>query len=451
LILYIFKHIFGTAKMRVVFSDEGRIQAWLTAEVALAQAEEKCGIIPAGIAQKIASAAKYENLDLESMQKGFEKAGFPIIPFVKEFMKICDPDAAKWIHYGSTSQDIQDTGMALQFRDAFSILEHDLRSLIEVCIGLSEKYRNTVMAGRSFQQHAAPITFGYKVAVWLEELLRHLDRLKEMLPRILVVQCGGAVGTLATIGDKGMQLRKEYAAVLGLSASVLPWHVSRDIPAEAIAWLASLSATLGKIANEIATLMRSEVGEVQEPYKEGRGGSSTMPQKRNPVICEPIIAVAYRLRDLAASQFSAMIQEHERGVGHMHVEWLLIPDAFILTAGAIAQSIELLTELEVDARRMKQNLEQGGGYIMAESVMMRLAPYIGRLAAHELVSAAASKGRENSTSLREALLEDKKICMYLNEKDIDNCLNPLSYTGCTQQMIDDVIVLARSFMENQSE
>lgn len=439
-----FENMFGTVDMRQIFSDTHRTQIWLDVEVALARAEENVGVIPPGTAETIAATARVENLDLESMREGFRKSGFPVIPFVREFIKVCDPEAAKWIHYGSTSQDIQDTGMVLQLRQAFAMLEADLARVISLTADLAETHKNTVMAGRSFQQHAAPITFGFKTAVWLEELLRHRERLQELKPRLLVGQCFGAVGTLATLGDQGPEVRREFMKQLGLGITGMPWHAARDSITEAVQCLGLCTATMARIANEVAILMRTEIDELREPAKQGRGGSSTMPQKRNPVLCEPVIAAAHRLRELGASQQTAMIQEHERGVGHMHLEWMVIPDACILASSAFSHMIELLDGLYVNKERMQQNLSQGGGYIMAEAVMMGLAPHIGRQAAHECVAAVTVKGREQGLSLRETLLADETIASYLSVQDLDRLLDPNNYTGRSSDMIDDILAQVRT-------
>jgi 3-carboxy-cis,cis-muconate cycloisomerase len=299
------------------------------------------------------------------------------------------------------------------------------------------------MAGRTFQQQAAPITFGFKVAVWLEEMRRHEERLTALKRRTLVGQFGGAVGTLATLGDKGLAVRREMMKELGLGEPEISWHTARDNWAELVAWLAMVGATLGKIATEVATLMRSEVNEVREPYQPGRGASSTMPQKRNPIAAPPVIAIAHRLRECVSSQLTAMMQEHERGVAAMPLEWLVIPEAFVLLSGALKHSRETLEHLEVDAERMRQNLAADGGFLMAEAVMMGLAPQVGRNQAHALVSAAAGRALDAGTTLRAALLEDRQIMSYLSVAELDRLLDPAHYTGSAGAMVDAVLAAAR--------
>ncbi len=430
--------------MGLVFSDESRINAWLNAEVALARAEARAGVVPQQVADSIAEAAKLENLDLQAMKAEFDRVGFPIMPLVHQLAKACDPESGRYVHWGSTTQDIVDTGLVLQMRDGIELLEQDLDALIETLSELSHTHRDTVMAGRTFQQQAAPITFGYKTAVWFDEVLRHKERLAELKKRVLVGQCGGAVGTLATLGHDGLAVQKAMMDELGLGTPDITWHTSRDSWAEMVNWLVLVTSTLGKVATEIATLMRTEVNEVREPYQTGRGSSSTLPQKRNPIACPRIIAIAHRMREFSGSQLSAMIQEHERAVGAMPIEWMVIPEAFMLTSGSLAQSLEILRDLDVDAEQMRANLDLGGGLLMAEAVMMGIAPIIGRNQAHELVFAAAGRANDAGRTLREELIEDEAIMQHVSVEQLDQLLDPSNYTGSAGAMVDQVLDKARS-------
>jgi len=327
----------------------------------------------------------------------------------------------------------------LQMREGLAILENDLQGTIEALAELSQKHRNTVMAGRTFQQLAAPITFGYKSAIWLDELLRHKERLQQLKPRLMVGQCSGAVGTFATLGDKGILVQQKMMALLELEVPAISWHVARDTWAELVSWMAIVAASLGKIANEIGILMRSEIGELSEPFEIGRGASTTLPQKRNPIACEPIIANAHRMREMVGSQLSVMIQEHERGIGPMHLEWLVIPDAFVLLSGSLSHSRYILENLVVDTDRMKANLQLNGGLIMSEAVMMGLAPKIGKKKAHDLVYKAAATAQDSGISLKEALSEEEAISGLLNSDELDNLINPLNYVGSAGAMVDAVL------------
>jgi len=300
------------------------------------------------------------------------------------------------------------------------------------------------MAGRTFQQHAAPITFGYKAAVWLDEMLRHRDRLSQLKPRVLVGECAGAVGTFATLGNKGLEVQKEMMDILDLGVPTISWHTARDGWAELVSCLAMQSATLSKIATEVTILMSSEIAEASEPFETGRGASSTMPQKRNPISCEPIIAIGHRLRESVGSQLSAMIQEHERPVGPTHLEWIVIPETFVLFSGALKHSRFILENLVVDENKMRENLNLGGGLLMSEAVMMGLAPQIGKKQAHDLVYTAAGKAWDNGISLKEALLGDGEITNLLSESEIDELIDPINYTGVAGEMVDAVLAKVAS-------
>src|SRR5690606_26716635 len=295
------------------------------------------------------------------------------------------------------------------------------------------------MAGRTCPDIAATSSFGYKAAVWLDEMLRHQERLQELKKRVLVGQCAGAVGTFATLGNQGIEVQKLMMAHLDLTVPSITWHTSRDAWAETVNLFAMMSATFAKIANEVAILMRSEVGELSEPFEVGRGASTTLPQKRNPISCEPIIAIAPKMRELASSQLTAMIQEHERGVGQMNIEWMVIPEAFVLMSGSLKHTRFILENLWIGEDNMRKNLELGGGLLMSESVMMGLAPKVGKEKAHHLVYDAAGKAHEKGITLKQALMSDSEITKELSEKEIDTLIDPINYVGCVEEMIQQVV------------
>jgi 3-carboxy-cis,cis-muconate cycloisomerase len=435
-----FAEMFGDITMRHIFSDIKRIETWITVEVVLANAQERCGLIPKGVGKKLQEAAKTENIDHHSMKADFEKTGFPILPFVKQLTSLCDSETARWIHYGATTQDILDTGTTLQIKEGLEIIEKELNAISQALVKLAKKHRDTPMAGRTFMQLAAPITFGYKAAVWLDELLRHCERLEEIKKRVLVGQCAGAVGTYATLGDKGLEVQRLMMEELGLGVPDITWHTARDRWSELVSFFAMLAATFAKIATEIATLMRSEIGELSEPFETGRGASTTLPQKRNPISCEPIIANAHRLREMSSSQMVSMIQEHERGaLGQMHIEWTVIPESFILLSGVLKHSRFLLENLWVDEKNMCKNLDLNGSLIMSEAVMMGLAPKVGKSKAHHLVYTTAGKAMDSGITLREALIEDTEISGLLTIEEIDKLLDPINYTGSAGAMVDRVL------------
>lgn len=435
-----FKDMFSSSPMREIFSDENRIVKWLDVEVALARAQAVCKIIPEEAAINIEKAAVLENIDFPTMKAHFDRVGFPILPFVKQLTSSCDEETAKWVHFGATTQDVLDTGMVLQIREGISLIEFELRAITIALRDLANEYRDAVMAGRTFQQHAAPITFGYKAAIWLDEILRHIDRFEALKPRLYIGQCSGAVGTFATLGTSGKAVQDRMMEILDLNVPNISWHVSRDTWAEMVHTIAMLGSTLAKIANEVTILMRTEISELSEPFEKGRGASTTLPQKRNPISCEPIIANGHKLRELVGSQLNSMIQEHERGaLGQMHLEWMIIPESFLLISGSLKHSRFILENLQVDTQKMRLNLELNGGLIMSEALMMGLAPRIGKKEAHDIVYEIASQAYESNTPLSTALRSDERISKLLNEDQIEELLNPLNYTGIVSQMIDKVI------------
>ena len=422
-----------------LFSHENTVGAQLAVEAALARAQERGGVIPPGIAVRIGLAANVDAINLERLERETELVGFPIAPLVKQLVENCDDEAARWVHWGSTTQDIVDTGLMLQARDAVGFIEREVIRLIDALRHLTTVHRDTVMAGRTFQQHAAPITFGFKTAVWLDELLRHSERLMELRSRVLVGQCGGAVGTLASLGSDGMEVRRQMMADLGLGASDMTWHTARDRWAELINWLAMLGATLGKMSTEVVLLMRTEVNEIREPSVPGRGVSSAMPQKRNPTVAPRVIAIAHRLREAASSQLTAMIQDHERGVGPMPLEWMVIPEALVLTHEAVSRTADVMEGLEVDVGRMRKNLIADGGLLMAEAAMMGIAEKIGRKPAMEIVSRLARVVADEGGTLKDALLSDPEIMDVLDPTEIDSLVEPANYLGSAGAMIDSVL------------
>ena len=437
-----FANKFSTEAMRAVFSDEARFASWLAFEAALARAQAHLGVIPDAAARAISSAARAETLDARAMKAEFDRVGFAIVPLIAALRAACPKEAAAFVHWGATSQDVLDTGLVLQMRDGLALIEAELDGVIAALVRLARRHRDTPMAGRSFQQHAAPITFGYKVAGWLDEAMRHRARLPALKERAFAVQFGGAVGTLATLGDTGPAVRAALARELGLRDPDISWHTGRDAFAEAVFWLGLVGGLLGRIGTEVAALMRSEVGELREPYEPGRGGSSAMPQKRNPVACPQIIAIATRLRWLVGQMMESQVQEHERGTAAMPVEWMVLPEAFLLASGTLAHTRPMLEGLEVDTARMRANLDLGGGLIMAEAAMAGLARHLGRPRAQEIVGDIAARVNRNGTTLREELLAETAVTAHLATDQIARLLDPTGQTGSAGRMVDAVLARA---------
>jgi len=427
--------LFGSAAMDEVFSDAARLQCMLDFEAALAHAEAGCGIIPPAAAQAIASKCKAELIDTNALAAATAISLNPAIPLVKQLTTLVakdDPEAARFVHWGATSQDANDTGLVLQMRQGFDILEADLAAL---CIGLTElaqKHRSTPIAGRTLMQHALPTTFGVKVAAWLDAMNRHRERFAETGARVLVLQFGGAVGTLAALRERGLQVAEALAAELRLGLPALPWHTQRDRVAEAATTLGLCTGTLGKVARDISLHMQTEIAEVFEPAGEGRGGSSTMPHKRNPVSAAVVLSAATRVPGLVGTMLSAMVQEDERGLGNWHAEWETLPEIFRLTAGALHQMAVIVPHLEIDAARMRRNLDATQGLIFAEAVTMAMGKHIGKSAAHTLLEAASRQARESGKHLREVLAQNPAVSERLTSLELDRLFAPENYLGVAE-------------------
>ncbi|MFB4368922.1 MULTISPECIES: 3-carboxy-cis,cis-muconate cycloisomerase [unclassified Pseudomonas] len=431
----LFRDMFGTAEMRNVFSDKALIERYIEVEVALARAQAHCGVIPAAAAEEIAAKADYAALDLALMQHETEIVGYPILPLVEQLSKCCG-EAGRYVHWGATTQDIMDTAVVLQVRAALAIVERDVQAVRGLLADLAKRYRDTPMAGRTHLQHALPITFGYKCAVWLSMFDRHAERLVELRPRVEIGQFAGAAGTLASLGDKGLEVQEALMAELGLSVPQATWHVARDGLAETLNFLGLVTGSLGKVALDVMMMMTSELGEVYEPFVKGRGASSTMPQKRNPISCELMYAAAKGVRQQAGLMLDAMIQDFERSTGPWQAEWVAIPEAFALTAGSLAQAKFMLAGLEVRTERMRQNLDMTRGLIVAEAVMMGLAPALGRQVAHDVVYAACRVANDESVSLLDALLRDPEVADRLPRAELERLTDPANYLGLAPQMVD---------------
>lgn len=431
----LFRDAFGTAAMREVFSDRRLISRYIEVEVALARAEARCGVIPADAAEVIARESKLERIDFDHMRHETDIVGYPILPLVHQLVEMCG-EAGRYVHWGATTQDIMDTANVLQVRDALDIVEADIRALRGILADLAKKHRDTPMAGRTHLQQALPVTFGYKVAIWLAMFDRHQQRLSQLRERVLCVEFAGAAGTLASLGDKGLEVQKALAEELGLAVPATTWHVARDGFAEAVNLLALVTGSLGKIALDIMIMASTEFAEVYEPFVKGRGASSTMPQKRNPISSELMLAGAKGVRQHAGLMVDAMIQDFERATGPWHAEWIAIPESFILTAGALHQAKFALGGLIVDTDQMRCNLGISRGLIVAEAVMMGLAPAIGRQQAHDVVYDACRTVNEKGGTLAEALAALPDVTAHFDRAAIDRLTDPANYLGLSPQMVD---------------
>ena len=439
----IFKDMFGTAEMRAVFSDENQLACFVAAEVALAVAQGRLGVIPREAAAAIARLAPSVAIDRATLKHEAENVGYPILGLVRQLSEKLG-DAGRYVHWGTTTQDIVDTATVLQIRSGLALIERDLAAVSQALMRLAQKYRATPMAGRTHLQQALPITFGYKCAIWLSMLDRHAARLRELRPRVLMAQLGGAAGTLASLGEQGLAVRREYARELGLGEPPITWHVARDGMAETVGFLGLVTGSLGKIGFDVMLMMMTELGEAFEPFASHRGASSTMPQKRNPISSEILVANAKAVRQHAALMLDAMIQDFERATGPWHVEWMAVPESFILTAGSLAQAKFMLEGLVVDESRMRQNLDLSQGLIVAEAVMMGLAPHLGRQNAHDKVYAACREALGQGRSLFDILIADPVIRAALAEEKLRALCDPANYLGSAAAMTDEVVRMPRS-------
>lgn len=439
--------LFRSSAVDAAFSDSSTLQGMLDFEAALARAEARLAVIPFAAAAAIGSHCQAEFFDHAAVSQEAAQAGNLAIPLVKHLSALVagkDKEAGRFVHWGATSQDAIDTGCILQLRRALDLLAVDLNSLIEALTSLAEQHRATLISGRTWMQHALPTTLGMKIAGWVDALLRHRERLDQTRERCLVLQCGGAVGTLAALGARGPEVAALLATELKLGLPRVPWHSHRDRMVEIGATLGMLAGTAGKIARDLSLHMQTEVAEIFEPAEEGRGGSSTMPHKRNPVSCAVLLSAALRVPGLLGSLLTAMMQEDERGLGGWHAEWEVLPEIVQLTAGAIHHLVTIAPKLEIDTEKMQKNLEQTNGLIYAEAVSMALSEKIARAEAHEVVQTACIRARREKGNLQSVLKRDPKIAAHLSAADLDRLFDPRKYLGAAEEYVQQVVAASRA-------
>lgn len=425
--------------MRRIFSDEHRTKLYLDIEIALARVQARLEIIPLRAAVEIERRARIENIDFAKLKAHTERIGYPVLPVVQQLVALCSDGLGEYCHWGATTQDITDTATVLQIREALLLVEDDLKAVSESLEALARRYRDTPMAGRSNLQQAVPISFGYKAAVLLAAIERHRARLAQIRPRILVGEFGGAAGTLASLGGDGLRVQAALMEELGLGQPLIAWHTARDCFAEVGCFLGLVTGTLGKIATDVKLLMQTEVAEVYEPFQPGRGSSSTMPQKRNPISCNYIVACTSVVRQHVAALLDAMVEDHERATGPWEIEWIALPEIFLLSAGALAQARTMLAGLQVDPQRMRANLELTNGLITSEAVMMGLAPHLGRERAHDLVYDLCRQALQQQRPLIDILCENAEITAVTDRPALAKLLDPANYLGLSGEMVDRVV------------
>jgi len=437
----IFQGIFTTDAMREVWSDENRTRKYIDVERALAIVQGRLGLIPQDAADEIVSHCHLEQIDMARLRQQTERIGYPILGVVTQINQLCRDKLGEYVHWGATTQDITDTATVLQIREALQLVDDELAAIAAAMAKLANEHRLTPIIGRSNLQQAIPVTFGYKMAGLLSAVLRHRERLAQLKDRVLVGEFAGAAGTLASLETGAMETQAGLCAELGLKQPVIAWHTIRDNIAEVGALLGLIGGTLGKLSMDVKLMMQTEVGEVFEPYHHGRGSSSTMPQKRNPISSCYIHANISVVRQHAAALMDAMVADHERSTGPWEIEWIVLPEAFCLMAGALKQSRFVIEGLQVDAEAMRRNIDMTGGLVMSEAVMMGLGPYIGREYAHDLVYDLCRESLAKKVPLLDLLAAHPEIARHVDRAALQRMLDPANYLGQSGVMVDRVLAL----------
>jgi 3-carboxy-cis,cis-muconate cycloisomerase len=435
----IFQGIFSSDEMRRVWSDENRTQCYLDIEAALAKVQGELGLIPQDAADEIVSHCRLDEIDMVELRRQTERIGYPILGVVSQVNRLCRDGLGEYCHWGATTQDITDTATVLQIRAALDLVDGELTAISAALATLARDHRDTPMIGRSNLQQAIPVTFGYKMAGLLSAIERHRERLVQLRERVLVGEFAGAAGTLASLENGAMETQAGLCAELGLAQPVIAWHTIRDNIAEVGAFLGLVGGTLGKLSMDVKLMMQTEVGEVYEPFAHGRGSSSTMPQKRNPISSCYIHAAISVVRQHSAALMDAMVADHERSTGPWEIEWIVLPEAFCLMAGALKQARSVVEGLEVDAAAMRRNIDLTGGLVMSEAVMMGLGPYIGREYAHDLVYDICRDAVAQGRPLLDLLAENDEISKHLDREGLAKLLDPAGYLGQAGVMVDRVL------------
>ncbi|MBD0679342.1 MULTISPECIES: 3-carboxy-cis,cis-muconate cycloisomerase [Pseudomonas] len=438
----LFDAYFTARDMREVFCDQGRVQAMLDFEAALARAEARVGVIPPTAVAPIEAACQAGHYDFAALGEAIATAGNSAIPLVKALGKqiaASDAQAERYVHLGATSQDVMDSGLVLQLRRALALIDSDLAQLGDTLATQAQRYVATPLAGRTWLQHATPVTLGMKIAGWLGAVTRSRQRLQALRPRLLVLQFGGASGTLAALGEQAMPIAQALAEELQLSLPDQPWHTQRDRLVEFGSVLGLIAGSLGKLGRDISLLMQTEAAEVFEPSAPGKGGSSTMPHKRNPVGAAVLIGAATRVPGLLSTLFSAMPQEHERSLGLWHAEWETLPEICCLVSGSLKQALLVTGGLEVDAERMARNLDLTQGLVLAEAVSIVLAQRVGRDTAHHLLEQCCKRAVAEQRHLRAVLGDEPQVTAELSATELDHLLDPAHYLGQARTWVERAV------------
>jgi len=446
---FYFKDRFGSPAMRRLWDDRITLQRWLDVEAALADVEAELGLIPKSAAKEISRNARIERLDLEAMKRGFDQTWNPVVPLVDALRARLSRRAAGYLHWGATSKNIFDTGLVLQVRDSYRVIEENLAAVNALLAGLAETHRDTVMAGRTHGQHALPVTFGFKAAVWLDEMLRAGERLKEGKKRVLVGEFGGAVGTLASLGRHGLQVQVRLMKRLDLGVAPIPVKTAGDRLSEFVVHLGMLSATLGKIAQNIYNLQQTDLDEVTE-FTEGKVGSSAMPHKQNPVASGSIVFLGRLLRSNVLPALDYIHAEGEDDHRQGETAWKFVPEACLLVDAQLELTKRLLGSLVVKPDNMARNLDRAGGFVCSEALLMQLGGALGRDRAHALVKELSDEARLAETSFSDAVRAHPVIRTHLTEKQIEDCVDPRAYLGQTRALIARVLARYRRILARKA-
>lgn len=429
----------STPAMREIFSEENRIQKWLDVEAALAKAQAKLGIIPSEAAEEIAKKAHYKFMDMDFIFAEFKKTKHPLVPTVRGLEKACENGFGEYVHFGVTTQDVIDTGIVLQFKEAMNLIKQDLKNIAKNLASIAKEHKNTAMMGRTLALQALPITFGHKVAIWLSELNRHYERINELEKRLYVGSIVGAVGTKASLSEKANEVEKLTLQILGLEVPDISWQPARDRFIELGYVLGNINATFNKIAHQLLILTHNEIDELAEPFGKGQVGSSTMPHKRNPAVSENAVTVSNALRANIAILSDIERHEHERDGQVWKMEWKLLPETFLMLSVVLANMKFVFDGLEIKKDKMLKNLDILDGFVLAERVMFALSDHYGKQHAHEIVYENAMRGIENHKTFKVALLEDERVSKVLSEKDIDALMDATTYVGYAPKLVDEFL------------
>ena len=435
-----FRDSYSTQESREIFSDLKRMQRWLDVEIALAESQAELGMLPQSVAKELAGTGCLKNFNVDNIKKDMETMKHSLLPLLKEWKSIVSENAANYIHFGATTQDIQDTAQILEVREVISIVERDLKIIINRLTTLAKKYRNLIMTGRTHTQHAMPITFGLKIAGWLDECMRNAERLIYCKQRILVSELFGAVGTMSAFSENGLALLHRFSKKLGLNYPNVSWHNSRDRFVEFISILAITTGTLGRIANEIIQLSRDEIAELFESFQSGQIGSSTMPQKHNPEGCENIVMLSKLVKNQASLSFDTLISEHERDYRTIRIEWTSITDASLYTACALSLMISILNDVKVDEDQITKNINLFSPVLSTESMMFFLMKKLTKQKAFKYVHEASIKASENKSNFISELLCFSEISDNFTKESLQEIVNPSQSLGSAMQLVDRVVI-----------